>query len=256
MTELEIVLIVFAGVLGATALGVALRPRVLKHEFDDQTKDVVRLAMGFVGTMAALVIGLLLYSAKGSYEDQRNALEDIAVSLALLDATLDQYGPESAVARDAVRDVAGLMIARLWPEQLDEPSSFGSAGMTEAGHRIYSELLDLEPRDEAQQLLKAQALQLGITLTRDRLLLVAQHGTRDIPPLFILVLTAWLAILFTSFGLFGKPNRTVVGSLLLSGVAVSAAMFLILELDRPFQGLIEIPADAIKQVYANLGTSG
>lgn len=254
MTELEIVLIVLAVVLGATGLGIVLRPLVLKHEFDDPTKDVLRLAMGFVGTMAALVIGLLLYSAKGSYEDQRNALEDIAVSLALLDATLDQYGPESAPVRDTVREVAGLMIARLWPEQLDDPSSFGSAEMSAAGHRIYSQLLDLHPQDEAQQLLKSQALQLGITLARDRLLLVAQHGTRDIPPLFIVVLTAWLAILFTSFGLFGKPTVTVIGSLLLSGVAVSAAMFLILELDRPFQGLIEIPSEAIKQVYADLGT--
>lgn len=256
MAEFQIILVVLAVILGATALGIFLRPLVLRHEFDDQTKDVVRLAMGFVGTMAALVIGLLLYSAKGSYEDQRAALEDIAVSLALLDATLDQYGPESAPARATVREVAGLMIDRLWPEQIDEPSSFGSAEMTAAGHRIYSDLLDLEPQNDSQQLLKSQALQLGVTLARDRLLLIAQHGTRDIPPLFIVVLTAWLAVLFTSFGLFGKPNVTVIGSLLLSGLAVSAAMFLILELDRPFQGLIEIPAEAIKQVYANLGNSG
>lgn len=254
MTEFEIVLVVFAVVLGATLLGVGLRPYLVKHELDDQTKDVVRLAMGFVGTMAALVIGLLLYSAKGSYEDQRAALEDIAVSLALLDATLDQYGPESNVARGTIRDVAALMIDRLWPDDVGTPSSLGSAEMTEAGHRIYDELLDLEPKDDAQQLLKLQSLQLGITLTRDRLMLIAQHGTRDIPPLFIVVLTAWLCVLFTSFGLFGKPNVTVIGSLLLSGMAVSGAMFLILELDRPFQGLIEIPAEALKQVYANLGT--
>ena len=254
MTEFEIVLIVLAAVLGATALGIGLRPFLLRHEFDDSTKDVVRLAMGFVGTMAALVIGLLLYSAKGSYEDQRAALEDIAVSLALLDATLDQYGPESKDARDTIRDVASLMINRLWPEDVGTPSSLGSAEMTEAGHRIYSQLLDLEPKDEAQQLLKAQSLQLGIALARDRLLLIAQHGTRAIPPLFIVVLAAWLVILFTSFGLFGKPNVTVIGSLLLSGLAVSGAMFLILELDLAFQGIVQIPSEAPKQVHANLGS--
>jgi len=254
MTEFEIVLIVFAVVLGATLLGIFARPVLLKGELDDSTKDVLRLAMGFVGTMAALVIGLLLYSAKGSYEDQRAALEDIAVSLALLDATLDQYGPESSDARGTIRDVADLMINRLWPEDAGTPSSFGSAEMTESGHRIYADLLDLEPKNDAQQLLKAQSLQLGITLTRDRLLLIAQHGTRAIPPLFIVVLTTWLAILFTSFGLFGKPNVTVIGSLLLSGFAVSCAMFLILELDLPFQGIVQIPSEALKQVYANFGS--
>lgn len=254
MTEFEIILIVLAVVLGATALGICLRPFLLKFDFDDPTKDVVRLAMGFVGTMAALVIGLLLYSAKGTYEDQRAALEDIAVSLALLDATLDQYGPESSHVRGTIRDVAALMIARRWPEDVGTPSSMGSAAMTETGHRIYNELLGLEPKDDAQQFLKSQSLQLGITLARDRLMLIAQHGTRDIPPLFIFVLTAWLGVLFTSFGLFGKPNVTVIGSLILSGIAVSGAIFLILELDRPFQGLIEIPSDALRQVYANLGS--
>ncbi len=253
MTEFEITLIVLGVILGASALGIFLR--LLLHEggLDDPTKDVVRLAMGFVGTMAALVIGLLLYSAKGSYEDQRNALEDIAVSLALLDATLDQYGPEAEGARDSIRDVAGLMIARLWPENIGEPSTLGSAEMTEGGHRIYAQLLELAPQGDTQQMLKTQALQIGITLARDRLLLIAQHGTRDIPPLFIFMLTAWLAVLFASFGQFGRPNATVVVSLLLSGLAVSGAMFLILELDRPFHGLIQIPADALKQVYANLG---
>ena len=84
--------------------------------------------------------------------------------------------------------------------------------------------------------------------------LPVEHGTRAIPPLFIVVLTAWLAILFTSFGLFGKPNATVIGSLVLSAFAVSGAMFLILELDLPFQGIVQIPSDALKQVWADLGT--
>ena len=254
MTEFETVLIVLAVVLGATGLGIFLRRFLHADGLDDPTKDVVRLAMGFVGTMAALVIGLLLYSAKGSYEDQRAALEDIAVSLALLDATLDQYGPEADPSRQTIREVAGLMIDRLWPEQVGTRSSLGSAEMSEAGHRIYAKLLALEPRDDAQQLLKSQALQIAISVARDRLLLIAQHGTRAIPPLFIVVLTAWLAILFTSFGLFGKPNVTVIGSLVLSAFAVSGAMFLILELDLPFQGIVQIPSDALKQVWADLGT--
>ncbi len=253
MSELDTALIVLGIVLGATALGFFLRRRLAGSELDDQTRDVMRLAMGFIGTMAALVIGLLLYAAKGSYEDQRNALEDVAVSLALLDATLDQYGPEAGGVRVSIRDVAGLMIAHLWPEDIGEPSSLGSAKMTEAGHRIYSELLALAPQNDTQRMLKTEALQFGVALARDRLLLIAQHGTHDIPPLFIAVLTVWLAILFTGFGLFGKPNVTVVGSLLLSALAVSGAMFLILELDQPFHGLIRIPADALKQIYADLG---
>ena len=254
MPEFEIALIVLGVVLGASALGIFLRP--LLSDRRARRPDEGRrcgFAMGFVGTMAALVIGLLLYSAKGSYEDQRNALEDIAVSLALIDATLDQYGPGAEGARDSIRDVAGLMIARLWPEDVGKPSSLGSAEITEGGHRIYAQLLALAPQGETQQMLKAQALQIGVTLARDRLLLIAQHGTRDIPPLYIFMLTAWLAVLFASFGLFGRPNVTVVGSLLLSAFAVSSAMLLILELDRPFQGLIQIPAEALKQVYSNLG---
>ena len=55
------------------------------------------------------------------------------------------------------------------------------------------------------------------------------------------------------FGLFAPRNATVVFALLLGALSVSAAIFLILELDRPFGGLIQISSVLLRNAVARLG---
>ena len=209
MSALLIAAIVLACVFGGALFGMVLRGLLPAHHLSDETKDVVRLGTGLVATMAALVLGLLVASAKGSYDTQKNGLDEIAANLTLLDTVLQQYGPPAQEVRENLRRVVGGAIARLWPADASQEPTLGAAETTAAAKSLHAQLLALAPANDMQRTLQAQALQIATELARTRLLLVAQHESSDISGLFLVILTFWLVVLFASFGLFAPRNATV-----------------------------------------------
>ena len=110
MSSISITLIAFACVFGGALLGLLLQTVLPRHHLHVDSKDVVKLGMGLVGTMAALVLGLLVASAKGSYDAQSTELTDLAANVVLLDRVLAHYGPETKEARELLRStVAQIM---------------------------------------------------------------------------------------------------------------------------------------------------
>ena len=253
MNALAAAAIVFAFVSGGTVLGMLLRGILPAHHLNDESRDVVRLGTGLVATMAALVLGLLVASAKGAYDTQKDGLDKITANLTLLDTTLAQYGPETKEARTILRRTVGSAIARLWPADTSRESTLGEAETTAGGKSFYAEVLSLTPATETQRMLQAQALAIATELARARLLLVAQQETARISGVFLVVLVSWLVALFASFGLFAPRNTTVMAALLISAFSVSGAIFLILELDEPFAGVIQISSAPIRDAFAHLG---
>ena len=110
----------------------------------------------------------------------------------------------------------------------------------------------MEPHNDVQRSLKAQLLTTVISLGQTRWLLFEQSGS-SIPVPFLMILVIWLSLIFASFGLFAPPNATVVVALLLGALSVSAAIFLILELDLPFGGLVQISDEPLRKALAHLG---
>jgi hypothetical protein len=253
MNALAAAAIVFAFVSGGAALGMLLRGILPAHHLSEETRDVVRLGTGLVATMAALVLGLLVASAKGAYDTQKDGLDKITANLTLLDTTLAQYGPETKEARAILRGTVGSAIARLWPADTSRESTLGEAETTAGGKSFYAEVLSLTPATETQRALQAQALAIASDLARARLLLVAQQETARISGVFLVVLVSWLVALFASFGLFAPRNATVVAALLISAFSVSGAIFLILELDQPFAGVIQISSAPMRDAFVHLG---
>src|SRR6185312_9339153 len=219
----------------------------------EESKDVVRLGTGLVATMAALVLGLLVASAKGSYDTQKDGLDEITANLTLLDTVLQQYGPPAQDVRQNLRRVVAVAMARLWPADASQEPTLGAAETTVAAKSLHAQLLALVPATEMQRALQAQALQIATELARTRLLLVAQHESTDISGVFLVILTFWLVVLFASFGLFAPRNATVITALLISALSVSGAIFLILELDQPFTGVIQISSAPLRSAFAHLG---
>ena len=253
MNALAAAAIVFAFVSGGTALGMLLRGILPAHHLNDESRDVVRLGTGLVATMAALVLGLLVASAKGSYDTQKDGLDKITANLTLLDTTLAQYGPPTQEARAILRRTVAAAIARLWPADTSQESSLGEAETTAGGKSFYAEVLSLTPATETQRTLQTQALAIATELARARLLLIAQQETARIPGVFLVVLVSWLVALFASFGLFAPRNATVLAALLIAAFSVSGAIFLILELDEPFAGVIQISSAPIRDAFIHLG---
>ena len=250
MNPLITSLLVFAGIFGAGLLAMRIRALLPEHHQSPETKDTVKLAMALVGTMTALLLGLMVASAKSTYDAQKASVITTAANLVVLDRMLAHYGPEADSSRELLRRVVGGMVGQIWPElpghaaQLDPGASRGDV--------VFDAIEALVPQTDAQKTLKTSAVSSAIALGQTRWLLFEQSGHSISVPL-LGVVVAWLAILFFSFGLFAPANGTAVAALMVSALSVAGAIFLILELDQPFDGLIHIPSAPMHSALNNLG---
>ncbi|MDD5200917.1 MAG: hypothetical protein PHC88_14065 [Terrimicrobiaceae bacterium] len=243
-------LLVFGCIFGAGLAAMRLRTALPEHHLSADTKDTVKLAMGLVATMTALVLGLLVASAKGAYDAEKSGVTTTAAKLVVLDRMLAHYGPETAGTRDLLRRAVEGMLVGLWP---DAGSRFAQLDPTAAsGDVVYDSIEALSPGNEEQRTLKAQALSSAIDLGQIRWLLFVQAGSSISTPL-LLVVAGRLGILFVSFGQFASTNGTAIAALMVSALSVSGAIFLILELDRPFDGLIHISSGPMRIALDHLG---
>jgi Protein of unknown function (DUF4239) len=243
--------LVFAVLFGAGLLGVRVRAALPEDHLSAETKDAVKVGMGLVATMAALVLGLLVASTKGAYDTQKSEVTQMAAKIVFLDRVLATYGPESAESRDLLRRSAGSAINHIWPDkkssqaaQLDPSESSGEV--------FFNSIQKLSPQNDVQRSLKSQAAQIAMDLGQMRWLLFEQTET-SISVAMLIVLISWLAIIFMSAGLFAPPNATVIIALMLAALSVAGAIFLILELDMPFDGVIQISQKPMYNALTHLG---
>lgn len=213
-----------------------LRRALPKHHLNKDAQDVVRLGVGLIATMAALVLGLLIASAKNSYDTQSGQIKQITADIILLDDLLSQYGPEARSIRAQMRSVIGPFVDRLWRERINGSPRFEANASVE---RVYVEIQALSPQNQLQRSLQARAAQVSTDLAQTRLLLFVEMDN-PIPTPFIVILVFWLIIIFASFSLFSPLNTTLFTCLSLFALSASGAMFLILELNQPFSGLMMI----------------
>jgi hypothetical protein len=210
MSDLAVASIVFACVFGGALLGMLLRVALPEHHLDDRSKDVVRLGMGLVATMAQ-------------------------------------------EARDVLRQIVTVALERLWPEDAAQTATLAAPGSVARGRSLYGKIQGLSPQNDMQRRLQSDALRITTELGQARWLLAAQGESGSVPMPFLVILLFWLAVLFVSFGLFAPPNATVIATLFLCALSVSGAIFLILELAKPFEGLLQISSAPLRKAVALLG---
>lgn len=253
MNSLAVAAIVFGCVFGGAVIGMILRRIVPERQLNDDSRDLMKLGMGLIGTITALVLGLLIASTKSSFDTQRNEVEQLSATAIFLDRTLAHYGPETKKTRDVLRAAVADILQRSWPETHTELGRLEAKSGTEGRYEQIIECIhDLEPKTEAQRAWKKSALKTAERFGRMRWLLFAQKGS-SIPTPFLVVMVAWLAFILASFSLFAWPNATATITLLLCAVAVSSAVFLILELDQPFDGIIQVPSSPLRGALEQLG---
>ena len=145
MRSLTISLIAFVIIFGGALVGMFLRSVLPSHHLRDDSRDVVKLATGMVGTMAALVLGLLVASAKGSFDAQNTEMIQTSADFVVLDRALAYYGSETKEAREALHSTAVALLNQAWSkgDSRSDPSST-------AGLILYGKIRALYPRDEVQ----------------------------------------------------------------------------------------------------------
>ena len=250
MSPIQLALFSLISVFGGAALGVFLRAVLPQNHLSAETKETVKLAMGLVVTMTALLLGLLVASAKGSYDAQRSQVIQMSAKVAFLDRVLSNCGPDASEARAVLRMSAERMIVRIWPD--DKSRQAELAPSASSGQAIYESIQKISPQTDAERAAKTQALQTTVEIGQMYWLLFQQAGSSISTPLLIVVVF-WLAIIFISFGLFTPRNATAISALMASALSVCVAIFLLLELDHPFRGLIGISSEPMRNALEHLG---
>jgi hypothetical protein len=229
---------VFAITVGAALLGAVLRLRLPKHHLSDESRDVMKLVMGLVATMAALVLGLLIASSKNFYDTQTAELQTLSVNIIKLDGLLAEYGPEARPLRDALRVGVVRGYRRIWPENGGPAVSIGEQPASQF-HSLTRMFRSLSPQTDAQRALQAKAGEIASSIGEARLLMLEQVDNALNWP-FLLILVFWIAVLFLGFGLFAPPNATAMVALVVGGLSAASAIFMILEMSMPYDGLVRI----------------
>ena len=253
MSALIIALVAFACIFGGTLLGMFLRTILPGHHVSDDSKSAVMLGTGMIATMAALVLALLIASAKGNYDTMSSDLTQASARVILLDRLMAHYGPETKEARDLLRHSIASTIKRIWPED-----NIGQAIVEAPEGRvpieaIQDKLCQLSPRNDAQRWLQSRALQVSGDIAEGRWLLIEQLGQSSVPMPFLVMLVFWLTVIFAGFGLFSPRNATVIAVLLICALSAAGALFLIMELDTPYEGLIKVSSAPLRTALAHLG---
>lgn len=253
MSALQQSVLIFACILSGTILGMALRRWLPDHHLTDDAKEIARLGSGLIGTIAALVLGLLIAGAKSSYDLKSSQVNQLIANAIMLDDLLAQYGPESKTARAHLREALETMSERIWAEGDKVQKGAKPFEISRPFDNFQHAMQKLTPADDAQRSLRERALQATVDLAKIRFLLFAESEMDlSIPFPFLLVLVFWLTIIFLSFSLFVDPNPVIVVCMVVFAVSAAGALFLVIELADPFSGMMQISHEPLRQALPPL----
>jgi hypothetical protein len=252
LSALAISLVACVIMLCGAAGGAVLQKVLPEHQLNDHSKDIVRLGSALIATISALVLGLLITSAKTTYDTQRNEVREITAKMILIDYQLKRYGPEARPARALLRQSVGPEIDRIWGDRAVTSVTGAPFQPSVVGDFLYAAIEALSPQNAVQRTLKFQALQTTTSVTEERVLL-SEQSDAGLPTPLLVVLIFWLTILLTSFTLFSSVNLTGVVALVIIALSASGAIFLILEMNTPFTGLMQISSTPLHDALGVLG---
>lgn len=243
--------IAFVCTFGGALVGMSLRSVLPESHLSAETKDVIRITTGLLATLAALVLGLLVASAKSEFDAQESGFQQLSANIVVLDRTLAHLGTDADKARATLRRAVNAAIESLWPASGKHAAGLGTAAVTAEGESLFSAIQDLTPKNDAQRSVQSQALQIGTDLGRTRWQLSQPHDSASLIP-FLVVLYIWLFAIFLSFGLFSPRNGAVLTAFFVCAFSAAGAVFLIVDLDQPSSGLIQVSSKSLREAVSQL----
>ncbi len=249
MSTITISLLVSAVVFAGGLAGLFLNRLLPQDHLTTDTQEVIRLGIGMLSVLASLVLGLLIATAKTSYDSTEHAIRSYAAELALLNETLRDYGGEASVSRDVLRSYTERLLEDGWPKNGAHQAVLDDEKADQLLERVRDTIRAMKPVDTAQRSLQNQAIDININLLRQRWLLIEQQGP-NVQRTVVAILVSWVTVIFASFGLNAPRNGTVMFAFLLCSLAIGGAIFLILDMDHPLDGVMRISSLPIQNVLA------
>ncbi len=252
MSAQLIAFIIFALMLGGMALGSYLRLVLPDEHTQAESKDILMTAAATMGTLIALIIGLLVTSAKSTYDETNASITQGGAKIITLDYYLSHYGPEAKELRVLLRQATADAIERIWPDKGAQGAVWAKIVAADDTADLYNKIRELSPQNDAQKYLQSQALQIAADMMQTRWMLIEQSQV-NLPRMFLSVLSFWLIVLFVQFGLLAPRNRTAISAVLICALSMAGAIFLILELNHPLEGRIKISSAPMQKALSLIG---
>ncbi len=251
MNSYSVAAIVFTCVFAGSLVGLALNVWLPDHHRSPSSHDAIKLGTGMISVLASLVLGLMTASIKNAFDTTDTQFRTFAANLILLDQTLRDYGPETADARSLLRTYTAQAIDDHWPQESSHPVRIEDANAGTALDRARLDVVGLSADTPHHQALRASALSIMDGVLQTRWLLIERAGS-SIQPAFLVVLVAWIVLIFMSFGYNAPANATVISAFVICAAAISGCLFIIIEMDTPFDGLIIISSHAMRDALAHM----
>jgi hypothetical protein len=248
-------LITLACLCAGTILGSLIRSRLPDYHLRDDSRDVVKTASAMIATLVALVIGLLVSSSKSTYDQASAGVTQIGARVIMLDRLLVRYGPETKAIRQRMKEGIAASVEHLWPSGPDPNPNLAAIEQSSGMDDVHDMIVQLVPQDEAHRVLRSHAISTCIELAQSRWLIIEQAQT-SLPMAFLAMLIFWLTVLFASLGLLAPRNATTWCWLFVCAVSMAGAIYLILELNRPLEGAVQISPAPLRKALSVIGKSG
>jgi len=244
-------IVVLACTFGGALLGMRLRLSLPDHHLATEARDTIKLGIGLVATVTALVLGLMTASAKSTFDALDSTVKHTAAGLLSLDRTLARYGPETARIREDLKSLLAQRVQVIWHKQGSGNAHLDPAASAHGIEVLATEIHKLVPKTDEQRALRTRALAFSESLLDARWIVVAALAT-SVQTAFLTMLVFWLTITFTTFGMLAPRNRTVAVVLFACAVSVAGAIFLVLEMDSPFDGLITVSPEPMNYALEHM----
>jgi hypothetical protein len=252
VTPIEFSAIVFGCVLAGVLGGMKLASVLPERHLSPESKDAVRIGMGMIATMTALILGLITASAKSLFDADDAGVKRSATDVLTLDRQLARYGAETKEIREQLRSLLEHRLNATWPEDGSTQVAVDPSDKTRPLEEFEDSIRRLTPKTDDQRTFQTRALDTTNDIMQLHWLTSnAMANTTPMP--FLVVLLFWLTMLFTSFGLFAPRNATVILVFIVCALSVAASVFLILEMEQPFGGMMKVSSAPLRYALSHIG---
>jgi hypothetical protein len=254
MNPEKFALTVGVAVFAGGSLGLILHHTLPEKHVTGGGKDMVGAVVGLFTLLAALVLGLLIWTAYGVYAGQNVAIQTLAAKVLQLDLALSDYGPGANDARAQLRKSLGKTIDEVWGSN-ESDANFVANNFAAAIHNLRSRdasLAALHPSTDAETQALAAAKSTVESIGQSRLQMSFALASPISIPLIVIV-AAWATFLFFGFGLMSGGKAMSFVAVAVGALAVASAAFLILELSSPYSGIFRASSAPLEQVLAVMG---
>jgi len=242
-------LCIFCGALS----GLFFQRFVPSHHLSKESQDSVKLGAGLIATMAALILGLLVSSSKGTYDRVNTLINDAAANAINLDTTLKNYGPEAAPLHQRLRDRVEMVRNDIWPMHSRDRTKSSEAFKNESPvSTLTGAIASLQGTNPESIQMKNLALQTLADLNRERWQ-IAVESTSKLPIMLVVIPVFWITFLTFVYGIFAPRNGTVAMVLFCCSLSIAGAIYLICEMSMPLDGSIKVPSQPFDTAIELLG---